>query len=250
LTWIERKAELLAELGIDAVIAYPTDEAFLHLTPREFFDQIVCRRLAARGLVEGPNFFFGRQRMGNVQRLEEFCRETGVLLEVVEPVRIHDQIVSSSRIRTLIAAGMVDQARQMLTRPYRIRGSVIHGAGRGAQLGYPTANIGRVDTLLPGEGIYAGRAFFDGEVWPAALSVGPNPTFDEDRLKIEAYLIGYSGSLYDRTIEVDFLSRLRDIERCHSVEALIARIDRDVAAVRDIVARHDAPPQPETHEVP
>ncbi len=234
LTWIERKAELLAELGVDAVIAYPTDEAFLKLEPREFFDRVVRDHLSARGLVEGPNFFFGRRRLGDVELLTRYCRQTGVELEIVEPVHWDGQIISSSRIRTLIATGEVEGVREMLTQPYRIRGQVIHGAGRGSQLGYPTANLGQVDTLLPGEGIYAGRALVDGQYWPAAISVGANPTFDEGELKIEAYLIGYCGSLYDRTIEVDFLSRLRDIERFGSVAALVAQLDRDVAATGKI----------------
>ena len=164
---------------MDAVVAYPTDEAFLKLEPGEFFDRVVRSHLAARGLVEGPNFFFGRQRQGDVELLAQYCRQAGVELEIVEPVRRDGQIISSSRIRTLIAAGEVDAAREMLTQPYRIRGLVIHGAGRGSQLGYPTANLGHVDTLLPGEGIYAGRALVDGQFWPAAISVGANPTFDE-----------------------------------------------------------------------
>jgi riboflavin kinase/FMN adenylyltransferase len=240
LTWIERKAELLSALGIDAVIAYPTDEAFLKLEPREFFDRMVRSHLGARGLVEGPNFFFGRQRQVNVELLRQYCQETGVELEIVEPVRSGGQVISSSRIRTLIAAGDVDGAGEMLTQPYRIRGQVIHGAGRGSQLGYPTANLGQVDTLLPGEGIYAGRALVDGRFWPAAISVGGNPTFDEGELKIEAYLIGYCSSLYERTIEVDFLSRLRDIERFASVASLVAQLDRDVAATLEVVNRWDA----------
>jgi riboflavin kinase/FMN adenylyltransferase len=232
LTWIERKAELLAELGVDALIAYPTSTAFLQLGPREFFDRVVRAHLDARGLVEGSNFYFGHHRTGNVDLLRQFCRETGVQLEIVEPVQFDDQIISSSRIREMIATGLVDDVRKMLTQPYRIRGMVIHGVGRGSKLGYPTANLGQVDTLLPCEGIYAGRALVDGQFWPAAISVGGNPTFGEGELKIEAYLIGYCGSLYDRTIEVDFLSRLRDIERFSSVDALVAQLDRDVEATR------------------
>jgi riboflavin kinase/FMN adenylyltransferase len=125
----------------------------------------------------------------------------------------------------------------MLTQPYRIRGQVIHGAGRGSQLGFPTANLGQVDTLLPGVGIYAGRALVDGQFWPAAISVGGNPTFDEGELKIEAYLIGFCNSLYGRTIEVDFLSRLRHIERFGSVGELVSQLDRDVAATLEVVHR-------------
>jgi len=235
LTGTDRKVQLLAELGVDLLIAYPTDAAFLQLSARQFFDEIVCRRLEARALVEGANFFFGHDRRGNVEVLRQFCAGAGIELDVVEPVLSGGQVVSSSRIRALLAQGKVDQVRQMLTQPYRIRGTVIHGAGRGVQLGYPTANLAGVRTLLPCEGIYAGRAWADGSAWPAAISLGPNPTFDEGGLKIEAHLIGYRGSLYDRPLEVDFLERLRGVQRFSSVESLIAQMEHDVAAVRAFV---------------
>jgi len=238
LTWTERKLQLLAQLGVHAVIAYPPDETFLRLEARQFFDQIVRGRLDARALVEGRNFFFGHDRRGNVELLGQLCRTAGLALDVVEPLQIDGRIVSSSRIRALVAAGEVEQARRMLTCPYRIRGSVVRGAGRGAQLGYPTANLRGVDTLLPGEGIYAGRVVVDGRARPAAISLGPNPTFDENTPKVEAHLIDYSGWLYDRRIEVDFLARLRDIDRFDSVGELVAQMDRDIAATREIAAQH------------
>ncbi len=235
LAWTERKAELLGRLGVDAVIAYPINEAFLELADRDFFDQIVRDRLQARAMVEGTNFFFGRDRKGNVQRLQAFSSEVGMTLDVVEPLEIDGRIVSSSRIRELVAAGRLDQANSMLTQPYRIRGEVVRGAGRGTELGFPTANLEQIDTLLPGWGIYAGRALVDGTLWPAAISIGPNPTFDESRLKVEAFLVGYNGSLCGRNIELDFLARLRDIERFNSAEALVAQLNRDVAATRKVV---------------
>ncbi|HUT09952.1 MAG TPA: bifunctional riboflavin kinase/FAD synthetase [Thermoguttaceae bacterium] len=238
ISWTQRKAELLGQLGVDAVIAYPTDRAFLGLDAREFFDRILRDRLSAKALVEGPNFFFGRGRGGTIDVLRRLCVEENVILEVVSPLQIGDAVVSSSRIRRLITAGRVEEAQSLLGRPYRIRGTVVPGARRGAKLGYPTANVGGIDTLLPSDGIYAGLAWVDGMSWPAALSVGANPTFDETTLKVEAYLIGYEGSLYERTIEVDFLARLRDIERFGSVDELVAQVDCDVAATREIVREH------------
>ena len=236
LSWTDRKVELLAELGVEAMIAYPANEAFLQLDARQFFDRVVRGLLDARILVEGPNFFFGRDRLGNVEVLRQLCLESAPELEVVEPVEIDGQVVSSSRIRRLLTEGRVEQARRMLAQPYRIRGTVIRGAGRGAELGYPTANVAGTETLLPGEGIYAGRAVADGRVWPAAISLGPNPTFDESVPKIEVHLVGYRGSLYGRRIEVDFLARLRDIDRFNSVGELVAQMDRDVAIARRIAA--------------
>jgi len=234
LTWTDRKAELLGELGIHAVIAYPTDLAFLRLGPREFFDRIVRDALGARALVEGPNFFFGRDRAGDIRLLRELCDEAGVALEVVEPLTIDGQIVSSSRVRALVADGRMEDVSRLLTRPYRICGRVVRGAGRGVKLGYPTANLGDVATLLPGEGIYAGRALADGAWWPGAISLGPNPTFHEAGLKVEVYLLDYRGLLYDRWIEVDFLTRLRDIKKFASVAELVSQMACDVAATRAV----------------
>lgn len=240
LTWTDRKAELLGQLGVDGVIAYPTNAALLQLTPRQFFDEILRQRLDAKAIVEGPNFHFGRKREGNVEMLRELCNEAGVRLQIVEPVGIGGEIVSSSRVRSLVAEGNVQEACRLLTRPYRLRGMVVHGAGRGRTLGFPTANLAAVETLVPAEGIYAGRAWADDKPWPAAISVGPNPTFGEGGLKIEIYLIGYQGSLYERPLEVDFLARLRGVERFDSVEALLVQMDRDVEASLRIAAEHVA----------
>lgn len=236
LTWTDRKAELLVELGVDAMIAYPTDEALLQLEPRAFFDFIIRDRLDARAIVEGPNFHFGRHRQGNVESLRRFVDEAGLELEVVEPLKSDDEYVSSSRVRQLLAGGDVDAACAMLTRPYRIRGMVTHGAGRGAKLGFPTANVDAIDTLLPGLGVYAGIAHYDARRWPAAINVGSNPTFGEHALKVEVHLIGCHDQLYGQPLEVDFISRLRDIQPFPNVEALQAQLQRDVAEAQRIAA--------------
>jgi riboflavin kinase / FMN adenylyltransferase len=240
LTWTDRKAQLLGELGVTAVIAYPTDEALLQLLADEFFARIVLDRLAARALVEGPNFFFGRGRAGNVARLAELCSQSGIALEIVPPVGVGADLVSSSRVRGAIHAGDVDLARHLLTRPYRLRGMVTHGVGRGAKIGFPTANLEAIDTLLPAQGVYAARAITLDGVWPAAVNIGPNPTFGEQALKVEVHLIGYAGSLYGQPLEVDFLSRLRSIRPFESVAALKGQLARDVAAARQIAQRDQA----------
>jgi riboflavin kinase/FMN adenylyltransferase len=236
LTWTERKAKLLAELGADALIAYPTDEALLRLSASEFFTEIVSRQLAARAVVEGPNFFFGRGRAGDITLLGRLCEQSGITLEVVEPVQDNAQVISSSRIRSLIAAGDVAAAAGLLTQPYRIRGMVTHGAGRGAKIGFPTANINAIDTLLPEPGAYAGRAYLGSHLWPAAINIGPNPTFGERAMKVEAHLIGFSRAIYGSPIEVDFLRRVRDIHPFGSVEELKEQLARDIAHVERQVA--------------
>lgn len=234
LLWLSRKVEILSELGADAVFAYPTDKRFLEMDAREFFDDIICNRLSARAMVEGPNFFFGRNRSGNVEVLRQFCDDAAMPFEVVKPVELDGQIVSSSRVRSLVMAGRLGDALAMLGRPYRIRGTVVRGAGRGAKIGYPTANVAQIDTLLPGMGIYAARALAGNRWHPAAVSLGSNPTFDEGTLKVEVYLIGFQGDIYEQAIEVDFLARLRDIERFDSVDALVAQMAKDVERTIEI----------------
>jgi riboflavin kinase/FMN adenylyltransferase len=234
LTWTDRKAELLDELGVDAMIAYPTDEALLALSPRDFFDRIVVGALAARAIVEGPNFYFGHNRQGTIETLGQFAAAAHIELEVVPPVEIDGAMVSSSRVRKLIAAGQIDEACHLLTRPYRIRGMVTHGAGRGAKIGFPTANVDAIDTLLPGVGVYAGRAITTAGIWPAAINVGPNPTFGEHALKVEVHLIDYQGLLYGQPLEVDFLARIRDVHPFPGLDALRTQLEHDVAAARQI----------------
>jgi riboflavin kinase / FMN adenylyltransferase len=235
LIWMDRKIEILSEMGVKGLVVYPTDRIFLNQEPRLFFHSVVRTRLGAHAMVEGPNFFFGHNRSGNVELLREFCAEAKIAFEVTKPVVIEGQVVSSSRIRALVSAGRVGHAQKMLGRPYRIRGVVVHGAGRGANLGYPTANIGHIPTLLPGEGIYAARARVDSKWYPAALSLGPNPTFDEGGVKVEVHIIGFQDTIYDSLIEVDFLAKLREIRRFASVGALVAQMAHDVERTIDIV---------------
>lgn len=238
LTWTDRKVQLLTGLGVSAVIAYPTDEALLQLTAEEFFEQIIRQRLDARAMVEGPNFFFGRGRAGNVERLGQLCEAAGISLEVVEPLKIDGDYVSSSRVRSAVQRGDVDEARRLLTQPYRIRGLVTHGVGRGHKIGFPTANVDAIDTLTPAIGVYAGRGIVNGQVWPAAIHIGPNPTFHEHGVKVEVHLIGFAGNLYGQPFEVDFLSRLRDVHPFPSVDALKEQLNNDIQTSLKIYDDH------------
>lgn len=234
LTWTRRKADLLAELGVDAVVAYPTNPELLELTPREFFEQVICDTLGAKAMVEGPNFFFGKNRAGNVDTLAELCQEKNMQLEIVTPLKEAGSYISSSRIRKLIAEGDVRTARTFLTQPYRIRGMVTHGAARGASIGFPTANLDAIDTLVPGHGVYAGRAQIESRWHWAAINIGPNPTFGEKLSKVEVHVLDYDGTLYGKPLEVDFIERLRDIHQFESAEQLIEQLNDDVAATRKI----------------
>lgn len=235
LVWTERKIEILAELGADAVVVYPTSREFLELDARQFFDRIIREKLAAKALVEGPNFYFGHNRSGNVEVLRQFCEEAGLSFEVTAPVEIGGQPVSSSRVRKLIQAGDVAAADELLGRPYRIRGLVVRGAQRGSKLGFPTANVARIDTLLPPDGIYAGKALVEQTAYPAAISLGTNPTFGEQSLKVEVFLLDFNGDLYDRPLQVDFITRLRDTIKFDSAQKLIDQMKVDVEQTRKVI---------------
>ncbi len=235
LTWTERKAELLAGLGVSRVVAYPTDEALLELRAGQFFQRIIVEALSARAIVEGPNFYFGHNREGDVRLLGELTAAAGMTLDVVEPVVLDGDIVSSSRVRRLIAAGEVATAARMLAAPYRIRGMVTHGAGRGARIGFPTANLEAVDTLLPAPGVYAGRAWIGGQGLRAAINLGPNPTFGEHALKVEVHVLDHDASLYGQPLEVEFLTRLREVMKFGSAEELVAQLQEDVKTVRRLL---------------
>ncbi len=234
LTWTQRKAELLGELGVDVMIAWPTDRELLQLSYQQFFEQVIQSRIAAAAIVEGPNFFFGHNREGNVQRLEALCRAADIEFEVVPPAVDNDELISSTRIRHAIAAGDLQAACEMLTQPYRIRGMVVHGAGRGAGLGFATANLDAIDTLIPGMGIYAGLARVGGVSKIAAIHIGPSPTFGAERPQVEIHLLDFQDSVYGEVMEVDFLKRLRGVENFAHVDSLVDQMKLDVRQARDI----------------
>jgi len=187
-------------------------------------------------MVEGPNFAFGRDRAGNVQTLEAWCAESSIAFEVVEPILIDGQLVSSSRIRRLLSEGLVEAAADLLGRFHRIKGLVAHGAGRGAGIGFPTLNLVEIEVLIPAEGVYAALARIDGSpTWhPAACNIGPNPTFGEQSFKVEAHLLDFSADLYGKTVELDFVKRLRTTRKFAGLEDLLAQIERDVVETRRV----------------
>ena len=236
LTTPARRAELLLALGVDAVFVQPMDAAMVAIEAEDFYARLLRGGLAVRGLVEGADFHFGAGRRGTVALLAELCRGDGVDLVTVEAVQRAGAAVSSSRLRQLIGAGGVAEANALLTAAYRCSGEVIRGAQRGRGLGFPTANLAALTTLVPGPGVYACRATVadDARAWPAAVHVGPNVSFGETALSVEAHLIGFDGNLYGRTLHVDFLDRLRETRRFDSVRELTEQLARDVERARDV----------------
>jgi riboflavin kinase/FMN adenylyltransferase len=236
LTWLDRRLTLMKAAGADEVGIFRTGPWLLGLTAREFFDRVILNQLGAKGMVEGPTFGFGRDRGGDAEILRGWCAEAGLDFEVATPTEIDGQIVSSTRIRKALAEGEVGVAARLLGRPHRIRGIVTHGAGRGAGIGVPTANLDGIDTVIPDDGVYAVLASIDSRDIPiaAACNIGPNPTFGEQIRKVEAHLIDFQGDLYGKTVELDVLQRLRPTRRFAGLEDLLGQIRLDVERAREI----------------
>ncbi len=233
---LDRRLELINEFSPSAVVLLPATKEFFSLEAHEFFDRLIVREFQSKYLVEGENFNFGRNKEGDVDLLGEFCRNNDLALEIIPAVRKEigsmKLPVSSSLIRSLLLDGDITGARELLTRPYRLTGPVIQGDHRGRTLGYPTANLGQVETLIPGPGLYSGFAVFDGEKHPAAINLGGNPTFGIEKVKIEVHILDFKGNIYDKTIHVDFMDRLRKIIHFESKEALLKQMEEDMKTIR------------------
>lgn len=230
----ERNIELLKAAGASEVAVFRTGDWLLKLTAREFFQGVVLDQFGAVGLVEGSNFGFGRDREGNVSLLEVLCLEAHLTLEIVPPVEIEGRPVSSSRIRKLLGEGNIDEAAKLLGRCHRLSGLVTHGAGRGAGLGFPTANLEEIETLIPLDGVYATTAYVEGRPYAGACHIGPNISFEEQNRKVEVHLIDFQGDLYGKTLEIDFLKRLRGSRKFEGLDDLLGQIGRDVAEAKQI----------------
>lgn len=237
LTTMERRAELLKRCGADYVVVCRTSQQWLQQTAQEFFQQTLVARAAARGIIEGPNFFFGKDREGDTALLKQFCDQHAITLEIAEPTELESgAMVSSTQVRRLLAAGDVESANRLLTARYRLRGVVVHGDGRGKTIGFPTANLEDIQTVIPAPGVYATIAEVDGKRVASASHIGPNPTFDStQKHKVEIHLMSFEADLYGREIDVEFHARIRDVVRFQSVEELIQQLKQDVAAARSLI---------------
>jgi riboflavin kinase/FMN adenylyltransferase len=229
------KRRLLDDGGADDLVILPPTRDVLNLTAEEFW-HILRDDARPAHLVEGANFNFGKGRAGTIERLREWSRDSSTQLHVIDEIEVallDLQIVdvSSSVIRWLLAHGRVRDAAICLERPYALEGQVVPGDARGRTIGVPTANLQCADQLVPSEGVYAGRCAIDSACYPAAISIGTNPTFDGARRQVEAHLLGFSGDLYGRTISLEFIDWVRDQMRFPDVDALKSQIARDLCVV-------------------
>ncbi|WAL74078.1 bifunctional riboflavin kinase/FAD synthetase [Kitasatospora sp. YST-16] len=238
-----RRAELVEQLGVDAVLVLPFTAEFSQESPEYFVRSVLVDALHAKAVVEGPNFRFGHRAAGDVELLAELGRADDFTVEVVD-LQVRGaagdgEPFSSSLCRRLVAAGDMAGVAEILGRPHRVEGEVVRGAQRGRELGYPTANVDTVPySAIPADGVYAGWLTADGETMPAAISVGTNPTFDGTARTVEAYAIDRVGlDLYGQHVAVDFLAWLRGMEKFDSIDALLERMAEDVKRARELTER-------------
>ena len=234
----EEKAEILASLGVDYVITQRFDLELSRVTAADFLDRLQSS-LGLRGLWVGEDFALGHNREGNRAYLEQHAAGRDFKLHVVPPVKVQGEIVSSTRVREALRSGAVAQVEAYLGRPFLLPGKVIRGAGRGHELGFPTANLSIWDErAYPRAGVYVCLAELEGEQHPAVTNIGHRPTFEDDGGPpiIESHLIDFDGALYGMQIRLEFLQRLRDERRFPNRQALMDQISQDIQRAREIIA--------------
>lgn len=256
LTTIPEKFAIVSSLGIEDFFLADFDAPFAAMTPVEFVDRILLGTLDARHVVTGFNYRFGRNRLGDVSALGELCAERGIEVHASRPVIVNGGLVSSTAVRGLLAEGRVGEAETFLGRPYAMSGKVVHGHGRGSQMGFPTANIEPRDSIksIPGDGVYMvgvrigslgpegpGTENGTGPGTPGttgsmagAMSVGTNPTFGGEgrsRRTLEVHLPGFEGKLYGMTLEIAFMRRLRDMIKYAGSGELAKQLAKDMESV-------------------
>jgi riboflavin kinase/FMN adenylyltransferase len=214
------------------------DAALSQMSPAAFIDRVLVADLGITGAVVGYDFFFGHRRQGTPEMLIEAGAERGFSVEIVAPVADRGEVFSSSAVRLKLAEGDIAGANAILGRPWRVTGTVVGGAKRGTGMGYPTANVPMPKGTTLAHGIFAVRLQVDGEgTWhDGAAYLGTRPTFDDGKPVLEVFVLDFDGDLYGRQIAVEFEGFIRPDRKFDSVEALVAQMDLDVAAVRTVLA--------------
>lgn len=236
LTGPEEKIALLKNEGVDRVIALSFTKELAKLSAREFIS-LLKKQLRMRGLLVGADFMLGRNREGNIEALSKLGQEMGFTVETLPQVRTNGDVVSSTAVRDALSKGDVKKTASLTGRPFSLWGKVIRGAGRGAGLGFPTANI-EIDQkrLLPADGIYATLAYPGGARKVAVTNIGKNPTFGAHTRTVETYIMDYSGNLYGQELKIEFIDRLRGEKKFAGVDELKKQMTADVKQGREILA--------------
>ncbi len=233
-----QKLEALGRAGIQGVAVVRFTHELSRWEPEQFVRTVLVEWLRVAEVWVGADFLFGRDRSGNFTLLRALGAKYGFRVEKIDAVRYREFVVSSTRIRRLIAEGRVDEASALLGHHYYIDGHVVEGARRGRELGFPTANLATTNELAPPAGVYATLASVDGTVHPSVTNIGVRPTFgDASRMIVESHVLGFDADLYGRSVRLSFVLRLRDERRFADVDSLRAQIGADVRRARRLFDR-------------
>jgi len=239
LTTPDERAVLLGKLGADIVITFPFNLQTASTSAYDFM-ALLKQHLGLHHLIVGYDFALGKDRQGDVPTLQKIGVELGYTVEAMPPFKIEGEAVSSSRIRSALAAGDMELAALLLGRPFQVSGKVVTGDGRGRTIGIPTANLSLwAERAIPRAGVYVCQAVVNGKVWGAVTNVGFRPTFESQPVppRVETHLLDFITEIYGQEISLNFLSRLRDEQRFPNVEALAAQIQRDIAQARQFLEK-------------
>lgn len=240
ITLTEQKIELISQHGPQVCLLLEFSMDMARLTPEEFVKTYLLDGLNMKELIIGYDYHLGKGRAGDFQTLTQLGLKHGFTVDRLDPVSVGDAIVSSTRIRDLVQAGQVWNARPLLGRFYQVKGEVVHGMNRGGRLlGFPTANLKLVDELFPKPGVYAIWVEVAGEIRMGVANIGKNPTFGNDALSVEAFIMDFDEDIYGQNIRIHFVQRIRD-EKFNGIDELKDRITKDVNLGRQILSQPEA----------
>jgi len=233
---LREKLRLFASLGVQKVFLQRFTQDFAQISPEEFVRQYIVEAFSAEKVIVGHNVSFGQNRAGRAETLQQLGKAYGFETEIIGPIKMDAQDVSSTLVRTLLSSGSVSAAGHFLGRRFTVNGCVVKGFQRGRTVGFPTANLfPRADLLLP-NGVYAVIVELDGREIPGVANIGFNPTFGVERRTLEAHLFDFSDDLYGKRLSVGFVEKLRGEQKFASVEELVHQIQKDVAHARSLLA--------------
>jgi riboflavin kinase / FMN adenylyltransferase len=234
----EEKIALFEKLGLDVLVKIPFTLDFSAMSPEDFTKKILCDLLGAKEIFVGYNYRFGRGRAGTVETLKKLGEKYGFVVREVEQISLDGEVISSTKIRKLLGEGQVERAARLLGRTYAITGIVVKGDGRGKGLGFPTANIAPKHSIIPAGGVYAVRFFVREKLYDGIANIGVRPTFDENRLTIEVYVLDFNEDIYGEEISLYFIGKIREERKFKSPDDLIRQIAADIRTARGMLAEH------------
>jgi riboflavin kinase/FMN adenylyltransferase len=221
--------EQLPKYGVDLLVVVPFDRKFARRSASDFLQEFLANRFKAKHIVAGYDFAFGNRREGTLQVLQDWAKERDITVDVVPPLEVAGQTISSRRIREVLVQGDVATAEQLLGRAFYLRGEVVSGAGRGSKIGIPTLNQRAVNETLPKNGVYASQVSFAGRMWSSVTNIGINPTFAGHEIKVETHVIGEKVDWHGQSIDVHLRQRLREERKFPNVKSLTEQIQTDIS---------------------